>query len=336
MRNLVIPKRGEWETDTLSSTYGKFFVEPLERGYGQTIGNSLRRMLLSSLPGTAVTAVKIDGVLHEFSTIPGVKEDVTNLVLNLKKLRLKLEQSDKEILFLEGKGEGVVQAGQIKPNSNVKILNPDFVIATLARDGKIKMEITVEKGRGYVPVEKRDVRSLPVGTIPIDAIFSSVLKVNYEVTTTRRGHVTDYDCLTMEIWTDGAILPADALAESARVLKDSMDIFIGVPKEMEKPKVELEKKKRILGEKEKGKLESLLDQEVNILELSVRAIGCLEKAKIKRIKNLVSKSPDDLLKYKNFGKKSLDEIEEELAKLNPLLHLGMRLDGKGKDDEKKT
>ena len=323
LTNPLIPKGLKWEEDTLSSTYGKFSVEPFEKGSGQTIGNSLRRILLSSLPGAAVTAVKIDKVSHEFSTVSGVKEDVTRIILNLKKLKIKLNQSNRETIFLEGEGEGVVQAGQIRPNPNVEILNPDLVIATLAADGKIKMEITVEKGKGYLPVRKMDVRSLPVGVILVDGIFSPVLKVNYVVETISRGGITDCDKLIMEIWTDGSIHPSAALKEAAQILKDSFKVF--VPEEEKIPFSEDKLPERKPSREKQNKLKTLLNQEVNILELSVRSIRCLERIKVKRICDLVVHNEEEFLKYKNFGKKSLEELKKELVKLDPRLHLGMEL-----------
>jgi len=323
LASLVIPKRPKWEEETLSSTYGKFCVEPLEKGSGQTVGNSLRRVLLSSLPGAAVTAVKIDKVSSEFSTISGVKEDVTKIILNLKKLKIKLNQSDRETIFLEGEGKGVVQAGQIRPNPNVEILNPDFVIATLAEDGKIKMEITVEKGRGYVPTREMDTRSLPVGVIPVDGIFSPVLKVNYIVETISRGRITDCDKLIMEIWTDGSIEPPVALRQAAQILKNLFEIF--TPEKERIPLSESELPKQKPPQEKPDKLETLLNQEVNILELSVRATRCLERIKVKRIRDLVVYDEEKFLKYKNFGKKSLEEIKKELAKLDSRLYLGMKL-----------
>lgn len=316
-RDLIKPKFLDVERDTLIPTYGKFTAKPLERGYGITIGNSLRRILLSSLQGAAIYAVKIDGVLHEFSTISGVREDVTNLILNLKELRIKLNEGDRDVMHLNVSGEKEVKASDIKTSSKIEILNPDLHIATIGTDGRLKMELYVKMGRGYVPAERNKEESQPIGVIPIDSIFTPILKVNYSVTNARVGQMTDYDRLTLEIWTDGSVKPEDALAFSAKILKEQLQIFINfeeIPEPVEETTLE-----------ETPKLNANLYRRVDELELSVRSANCLQNADIKYIGELCQKSETEMLKTKNFGRKSLNEIKEILTSMG--LSLGIKIDG---------
>jgi DNA-directed RNA polymerase subunit alpha len=317
-RDLIRPKRLEVEKETLTPFYGKFTAEPFERGFGITIGNSLRRILLSSLQGAAITSVKIDGVLHEFSAIPGTKEDVTEIILNLKEVRLKLHTEGSKTIRVKAEGPKVLKAGDILTGDAVEILNPDHYIATLSRDGKLSMEITVKVGRGYVPAERNKEENQPIGTIPMDAIFSPIKKVNYTVTNARVGQITDYDKLTMEVWTDGSINPEEAIAHAAKILKDQLSIFITFEEEeeAEMPYPEDEEEKEALNEN--------LLRSVDELELSVRSANCLKHANIKLIGDLVQKTEAEILATKNFGRKSLNEIKEILSEMG--LSLGMRLD----------
>lgn len=308
-QGLVLPQRLEIDNATLTDNYGRFVAEPFEKGYGHTIGNSLRRILLSSLEGAAVTAVRIKGALHEFTSIKGVREDVIHIILNLKKLRLKLYSQGPETLRLKIRRQGEVYAKDIEPNNQVEILTPDLVIATLDDGVEFEMELEISKGRGYVPADRLKKDGQPLGTIPVDALFSPVSKVHYEVENARVGQMTDYDKLIVEIWTDGSVTPGDALAYSAKILKDSLTTFITFDEE-EVPPIQAQVKTE-----ETAKLEELLSQPVDIIELSVRASNCLKVAKIKTIGELVSKTEDELLSYKNFGKKSLDEIRERLKEM---------------------
>ena len=317
-KDLIRPKRLEVEKETLTPLYGKFTAEPFERGFGITIGNSLRRILLSSLQGAAITSVKIDGVLHEFSAIPGTKEDVTEIILNLKEVRLKLHTEGSKTIRVKAEGPKVLKAGDILTGDAVEILNPDHYIATLSRDGKLSMEITVKVGRGYVPAERNKEESQPIGTIPIDAIFSPIKKVNYTVTNARVGQITDYDKLTMEVWTDGSINPEEAVAHTAKILKDQLSIFITFEEEEEAEMSYPE------DEEEKEALNENLLRSVDELELSVRSANCLKHANIKLIGDLVQKTEAEILATKNFGRKSLNEIKDILSEMG--LSLGMRLD----------
>jgi DNA-directed RNA polymerase subunit alpha len=311
-RDLIKPKRLEAEEKSLTGTYGKFVGEPFERGFGVTIGNSLRRVLLSSLQGAAITAVRIKGVLHEFSTLPGVREDVTDIVLNLKEVRLKLDDGAQETARIEAKGEGEVKAGDIKVGPNVAILNPDHHIATLSKEGKLDMDLTVKTGRGYVPAERNKDEGSPVGTMPIDSIFSPIRKVNYTVTNARVGQRTDYDRLNMEVWTDGSVRPDDAVAFAARILQDQLAIFINFEEAAEAAE-----------ERHPSHNENLF-RSVAELELSVRSANCLQNAGIKYIGELVQKTEAEMLKTKNFGRKSLNEIKEILREMG--LDFGMRIE----------
>jgi DNA-directed RNA polymerase subunit alpha len=317
-KDLIRPKRLEVEKETLTPFYGKFTAEPFERGLGITIGNSLRRILLSSLQGAAITSVKIDGVLHEFSTIPGTKEDMTEIILNLKEVRLKLHTEGPKTIRVKTEGPKVLKAGDILTGDAVEILNPDHYIATLSRDGKLSMEMLVKMGRGYVPAERNKEENQPVGTIPMDAIFSPTKKVNYTVTNARVGQITDYDKLTLEVWTDGSLNPEEAIAHSAKILKDQLSIFITFEEEeeAEMPYSEDEEEKE-------GVNENLL-RSVDELELSVRSANCLKHANIKLIGDLVQKTEAEILATKNFGRKSLNEIKDILAEMG--LSLGIKLD----------
>jgi DNA-directed RNA polymerase subunit alpha len=316
-RDLIKPKTLEIEKETLGQTYGKFSCEPLERGFGTTLGNSLRRVLLSSLQGAAITAVKIDGALHEFQTLPDVVEDVTDIVLNLKEVLLKMEDTKPKVIRLDKEGEGKVTAGDIAVVDGVKVLNPEQPIATLARGGKLHMELLVQMGRGYVPAERNKTATMSVGTIPIDALFAPVKKVNYIVTHARVGQQTDFDKLTIEVWTDGSVTPEDAVAFAAKIMKDQLSIFINF-EETEEPVEETVSE-------EAAKMNENLDKSVDELELSVRSANCLQNANIRYIGELVQKTEAEMLKTKNFGRKSLKEIKEILAEMG--LSLGMKLDG---------
>jgi DNA-directed RNA polymerase subunit alpha len=316
-RDLIKPKTLEIEKETLGQTYGKFSCEPLERGFGTTLGNSLRRVLLSSLQGAAITAVKIDGALHEFQTLPDVVEDVTDIVLNLKEVLLKMEDTKPKVIRLDKEGEGKVTAGDITVVDGVKVLNPEHPIATLSRGGKLHMELLVQMGRGYVPADRNKTATMSVGTIPIDALFAPVKKVNYIVTHARVGQQTDFDKLTIEVWTDGSVTPEDAVAYAAKIMKDQLSIFINF-EETEEPIEETVSE-------EAAKMNENLDKSVDELELSVRSANCLQNANIRYIGELVQKTEAEMLKTKNFGRKSLKEIKEILAEMG--LSLGMKLDG---------
>ncbi len=321
VRSLEIPKRLEWDASTLSDIYGKFVAEPFERGYATTIGNSLRRILLSSIEGAAVTSVRIDGVLHEFSTIPGVVEDVTDIILNLKQLRLKLRGSTSKILRLEAEGEREIKARDIITDSDTEILTPDLHIATLTKDGHLVMEIEVDRGRGYITAEKNKREDQPIGVIPVDSFFSPVQKVNFDVENTRVGQIIDYERLILEIWTDGSVKPQDALTQAAIILRDHLTGFISYEEKAEEEKQE-EKREEI--DEKRINLQNALDRTVDELELSVRAYNCLKNANIKTLRDLVQKTDADLLKTRNFGRKSLNEIKEILEQMG--LSLGMKLD----------
>ena len=314
---LIKPKAFEVEEETLTSTYGRFHVEPFERGFGITIGNSLRRILLSSLQGAAITTASIKGVLHEFSTIPGVREDVTDIILNIKEILVKMHSLGPEVLRLKMTKAGEVKAGDIEPNANVEILNPDHHLATLSADGEMEIEMTVKWGRGYVPAERNREEGQPIGTIPIDALFSPIRRVNYNVTHTRVGQLTDYDRLTMEVWTNGSVAPRDAVAFAAKILKEQLSVFINFDEEEAAPKS--------IPKEEKTSLNENLFRSVDELELSVRSANCLKNAEIRYIGDLVQKTVAEMLKTKNFGRKSLNEIRDILAEMG--LGLGMKLDG---------
>jgi DNA-directed RNA polymerase subunit alpha len=313
-RDLIRPRL--LEIEERSETYGKFSCEPLERGFGTTLGTSLRRVLLSSLQGAAITQISIEGALHEFSSLPGVVEDVTDIILNLKETLFKVEVDKTYTLRLDKHGEGAVTAGDITLVDGISVLNPDHRLCTLAKDGKIAMEMVVQTGRGYAPAERHSA-GLPVGTIAIDALYSPIKKVNFTVTNARVGQQTDYDKLTLEVWTNGAVRPDDAVAFAAKILKEQLNLFINF-EEMAEPAEPIR-------DEEQEKLNENLWRTVDELELSVRSANCLQNANIKYIGELVQKSESEMLKTKNFGRKSLKEIKEILSSMG--LALGMKLDG---------
>ncbi|MBN2059120.1 MAG: DNA-directed RNA polymerase subunit alpha [Deltaproteobacteria bacterium] len=325
-RELIKPKSIVMSEDDHSESYGKFVAEPLERGFGITIGNAMRRILLSSLQGAAIVSVKFDNVVHEFSTIQGVMEDVTDIILNLKEVRLKLIDVDETVIRLNKKDEGVVTAGDMEETDSVKVLNKEQHIATLNSKGELNIEMIVKMGKGYVPAEKDNTKNSPIGVIPLDAVYSPIKKVNYVVTNARVGQITDYDKLTMEIWTDGSISPEDALAFAAKILKEQMAPFINFEEEPEPQ----EKAKEEEGEN----FNENLFRPVSELELSVRSANCLKNAEITLIGELVQKTEAEMLKTKNFGRKSLNEIKTILSEMG--LSLGMKLTDfppKESDDE---
>jgi DNA-directed RNA polymerase subunit alpha len=313
--DLIKPKDLEVDEKNLTATYGKFYAEPFERGFGATIGNSLRRTLLSSLMGAAIVSVRIKGILHEFSTLSGITEDVTDIILNLKEVRLKLLDSEQQTIRIDTKGPKNVLARDIVASPNVEILNPDQHIATLAREAKLDMEMVVKLGRGYVPAEKNKEEGVPVDTISVDAIFTPVRKVNFNVTNARVGQRTDYDRLVFEVWTDGGVKPDDAVAYAAKILQDQLQIFINFNEEPE-PRTRDEAPSLPQNEN--------LYRSVDELEFSVRSQNCLQNADIKYIGELVQKTEQEMLKTKNFGQKSLNEIKEILRGMG--LELGMKVD----------
>lgn len=280
--------------------FGKYVIEPLERGYGTTLGNSLRRILLSSLPGVAPSLVKINGVLHEFSTVPGVAEDVTEIILNLKGLSAKLFNDGPKIVYIEAEGPGVVTAADIKEDSDVEILNPDLHIATLSDGAKLNIEITLTTGRGYVSQEKNKLTNHPIGVIPIDSIYTPVKKVNYYIENTRVGNVTDYDKLTIEVWTDGSIKPNAAISLGAKILSEHLNLFIDLSDQA--------RNTEIMVEKEETKKEKVLEMAIEELDLSVRSYNCLKRASINTVEDLIGKTEEDMMKVRNLGRKSLEEV----------------------------
>ena len=292
-------------------SYGRFVVEPLERGYGTTLGNSLRRILLSSLPGSAVSNVKIDGVLHEFSVIPGVKEDVTEIILNLKCLAIKKtsEGNESKVAYIDVEGEGEVTAKDIKADSDIEILNPDLHIATLSGgpNSKLYMEITISNGRGYVGADKNKKEDQPIGMLPVDSIFTPVTRVNFLVENTRVGQITDYDKLTLEVWTNGTIAPDEAVSYGAKLLNEHLALFIDLSDNA--------KNTEILVEKEEGKKEKVLEMSIEELDLSVRSYNCLKRAGINTVEDLACKTEEEMMKVRNLGKKSLEEVLNKLAEL---------------------
>ena len=313
-RDLIRPKKLDAETGSLSDAYGKFTCEPLERGYGITLGNSLRRVLLSSLQGAAVTSVRIEGALHEFTTIEGVVQDVTDIILNIKSLRLQMDDATPRTIQIDKQGEGEVKASDIIAPTGLHVLDPEQPIATLSNGGHLKMEMTVEMGRGYQTADQNKKESQPIGVIPIDSLFSPIHKVNYRVTNARVGQRTDYDRLVLEVWTDGSVRPDDAVAFAAKILKEQLSIFIN--------RDEIEE--AIMHEpSEEDKLNEYLWRSVDELELSVRSANCLQNANIHYIGDLVQKTEAEMLKTKNFGRKSLKEIKEILAQMG--LSLGMKI-----------
>jgi len=294
-----------------NGSYGKFVIEPLERGFGHTLGNSMRRVLLSSLPGVAVSSVHIEGVQHEFSTIPGVKEDVTEIILNLKLMACKMFCEGPKQLMIDMKGPGTLNAGDIRTDDEVEIVNKDLLIATLNEDAHLQMQITLDRGRGYVSADRNKTATMPIGVIPIDSIFTPVRKVNYTVEDTRVGQITDYDKLTLEIWTNGTLKPEEAISGAAKILMEHLEMFIGLtdqvmPVSMVQP--------------EDDKKDKVLEMTIEELDLSVRAYNCLKRAGINSVAELVQKNQDDMMKVRNLGRKSLEEVEQKLEALG----LGLR------------
>ena len=287
--------------------YGKFIVEPLERGYGITVGNALRRILLSSLPGVAVTSVKIDGVLHEFSTIPGVKEDVTEIILSFKELSAQLDGDEPQTLIIDAQGEGVIKAGDIVCPPNVEILNKDLHILTMEKDAKLYMEINIDRGRGYVSAENNKDSNMPIGVIPVDSIYTPVEKVSYKVENTRVGQMTDYDKLLLEVWTNGSINPQEGVSLASKILVEHLNLFIDLTQHVSSVE--------IMVEKEEDKKEKVLEMTIEELDLSVRSYNCLKRAGINTVEELTSKSEEDMMKVRNLGKKSLEEVERKLSEL---------------------
>ena len=288
-----------------NDSYGKYVIEPLERGYGTTLGNSLRRILLSSLPGTAVTTVKIAGIQHEFSTIPGVKEDVTEIILNIKGIIARLYTQRVKTVYIEATGEGVVTAGDIKSDGEVEILNPDLHIATLSRDATLSMELTIDHGRGYMSAERNKFQQPVIGVIPIDSIYTPVLKVNYAVENTRVGNVTDFDKLTLEVWTDKTISARDAVSLGAKILCDHFTLFTDLSEAIGS--------KSTVVEKAETQRDKVLEMTIEELDLSVRSFNCLKRANINTVEDLISKTEEEMIKVRNLGRKSLEEVVHKLA-----------------------
>ncbi|NQS99445.1 MAG: DNA-directed RNA polymerase subunit alpha [Candidatus Omnitrophica bacterium] len=317
-RNFEMPKRLECDESTYAEGYGKFTAEPFERGYGITIGNSIRRVLISSIEGSAVTSIKIEGVLHEFSSIPGVVEDVPEIVLNLKKLILCSHTKNPKTIFIKFDKKGVVIAGDIVTDETIEVINPDLHIATLSKNTKFYVEMEVGRGRGYVPAERNKKESHGIGVIPIDSIFSPVTKVNFHIENTRVGQLSDYDRLILEIWTNRSMHPKEALLYASNILNKHLEVFVGYGKLPEEEEVEETEEDQQFIEK--------LKQPISELELSVRSANCLEEAKIKTIGDLVQKTEMEMLKYRNFGKKSLAEINSILKTLG--ISLGIKVEAK--------
>lgn len=331
-KDFQIPKKLEIDEGTLTPTYARFVAEPFERGFGTTIGNSIRRVLLSSIAGAAVTSLKIEGVLHEFSTVPGVKEDVTDIILNLKSLRLKLYTEKPKTIYIQKKGPGVALGSDIIHDADVEVLTPDLVIATLEKDAKLDIEMVVKLGRGYVTAEHNKEEGLPIGVIPVDSIFTPVQRVNFRVENARVGRQTDYDRLILDVWTDGSIKPEEAVSHAAKILKDHLNIFI-VSEEIEEEEEPLAVNSPDNPEdidRNREEIGKLLTRSVEELELSVRSANCLKNAKIFTIADLVQKNENEMLETKNFGRKSLNEIKALLTGMG--LSLGMNLENLNKDN----
>jgi DNA-directed RNA polymerase, alpha subunit, bacterial and chloroplast-type len=303
--------RIECVSNSDDNTYGKFIVEPLERGYGITLGNSLRRILLSSLPGAAVNSIKIDGVLHEFSTVPGVVEDVTEIILNIKSLSLLIHGEGSKVIYIDANGEGPITAGDIITDQDVEILNPDLHIATLNGDHRFYMEMVISKGRGYVSADKNKQAGQPIGVIPVDSIYTPVKKVNYTVENTRVGQITDYDKLTLEVWTDGSINPDEAISLGAKILSEHLNLFVDLSDQA--------KHTEIMVEKEETKKEKVLEMTIEELDLSVRSYNCLKRAGINTVEDLTNRTEEDMMKVRNLGRKSLEEVLQKLQALGLLL-----------------
>jgi len=314
-----MPKRLVKDETTATDTYARFVAEPFETGYGHTIGNSLRRVLLSSLEGAAITSVKIDGAMHEFTTVEGVVEDVTEMVLNLKKVKFKAHSREPQTLLLSVNREGAVTASDIQLNQNIEVVNPTQLICTLDKKKKFEMELEIKVGRGFCPGDENKKVDQPIGVIAIDSLFSPVSRVRYSVEAARVGQRTDYDKLLIDLWTDGRITPDDALTQASAILQHHLDVFVGYDKNA----VEFEEEQKPIDD-EKAKLRKLLNMSVNEIELSVRAANCLNNANITTVGQLAMKSEQEMLKYRNFGKKSLNEIKEKLSSLG--LSLGMSID----------
>ena len=306
MREIEKPKI-ECVASSEDCKYGKFVVEPLEKGYGTTLGNSLRRILLSSLPGSAVTSIKIDGVLHEFSTVPGVVEDVADIILNIKSLALKSDSDEPQTIIIDATEPGEIKASDIKTTDAVEVLNGDLHIATLDENSRLYIEMIVERGRGYVSAEKNKKEDQPIGTIPVDSIYTPIHKVNFYLEDTRVGHRTDYDKLTIELWSNGSIKPEDALSLAARIMSDHLKLFIGLAEGMDHVSIMVEKE-----EEEKDKI---LDMTIEELDLSVRSYNCLKRAGINTVYELTQRSEDDMMKVRNLGKKSLEEVQHKMESL---------------------
>ncbi|MEW9502743.1 DNA-directed RNA polymerase subunit alpha [Jeotgalibacillus marinus] len=294
------------------ANYGKFVVEPLERGYGTTLGNSLRRILLSSLPGAAITSIQIDSVLHEFSTIEGVVEDVTTIILNIKKLALKIYSDEEKTLEIDVQGDGVITAADITHDSDVEILNPDLYIATIGKNGHLRMRLSATRGRGYMPAVQNKREDLPIGVVPIDSIYTPISRVNYQVENTRVGQMTNFDKLSLDVWTDGSIGPKEAVALGAKILTEHLNIFVGLTNEAQNAE--------IMVEKEEDQKEKVLEMTIEELDLSVRSYNCLKRAGINTVQELASKSEEDMMKVRNLGRKSLEEVKVKLDELG----LGLR------------
>jgi DNA-directed RNA polymerase subunit alpha len=314
------PKRLICDLETLSPIYGHFNAQPFERGFGTTIGNALRRVLLSSIEGAAITAVKIEGVLHEFTPIPNVTEDATNIIMNLKQIPLKLNVDHAKTIYLEVEQPGEVKAANITPDSDIEILDPNVHIATVGEGGKLKIEMRVKNGRGYVPADENFEEDLPIGFIPLDSVHSPIKRVNYTVEAARLGQTTDYDRLVLDVWTNGCISPQDAVAQAAKIVKDHMYIFINFEEQPEEEEEEVDR--------DAERMFDNLKRSVEELELSVRSYNCLKNADIKTIADLVQKTEAEMLKTKNFGRKSLNEIKEILAEMG--LSFGMKLGEDGR------
>ncbi|WP_391118427.1 DNA-directed RNA polymerase subunit alpha [Psychrobacillus sp. L3] len=295
-----------------NTKFGKFVVEPLERGYGNTLGNSLRRILLSSLPGAAITSIQIDGVLHEFSTIEGVVEDVASIIMNVKKLALKIYSDEEKVIEIDVKGEGMVTAADITHDSDVEILNPELYIATIGKNGHFRMRMYAGRGRGYTPAVQNKREDLPIGVIPIDSIYTPVSRVNFQVENTRVGQSANYDKLTLDVWTDGSTGPKEAISLGAKILMEHLNIFVGMTDEAQTAE--------IMVEKEEDQKEKVLEMTIEELDLSVRSYNCLKRAGINTVLELASKSEDDMMKVRNLGRKSLEEVRAKLDELG----LGLR------------
>ncbi len=315
-RDLIKPKGYEVDRDSLRETYGKFTIRPLERGYGTTLGNSLRRILLSSMMGSAVSAIKIEGVLHEFTTIPDIHEDVTDIILNLKQIRFKQFDSQTKILRINKQGPGAVTAADIQLSDNIELLNPEQHICTVGSNGKFSAELLINYGRGFVASDEQR-KDLPVGFVAVDSLYSPIRRVNYNISNARVGQRTDYDSLTLEVWTDGSLKPEEAVSLGSKILKEQLQVFLNFDEAMEPKEEEISKKSPVLNDN--------LFRSVDDLELSVRAANCLKNANIRFIGELVSKSEAEMLKTKNFGRKSLNEIKDILSEMG--LGLGMKIDG---------